>query len=58
MYLIGYMLGKTEESAAYTDIAFEQRDSNLLAWRVWPFFDSIKEDPIYQTYLQRMNFPA
>jgi hypothetical protein len=52
------MLEQQVKSLQYLDKAFEQRDPNLVAWRVWPFFEEMKNDPIFQVYLNKMDFPV
>ncbi len=41
----------------FLEVAFEQRDESLPCLKTWPLCSYIRDDPRFQPFLLRMNFP-
>ncbi len=50
--------GETEKAFEWLRIAFDHRDTGMLALLVDPLLDSLRDDPRFKTLIAKMNFPA
>ena len=57
MALIHASLGDLDESFAWNERAFQDRDASLVWLQVAPESDSVRSDPRFADLLHRMNFP-
>lgn len=51
-------LNQLDSAFHYLDIAFEQKDANMLFLKVEPHYDTVREDPRFLELLDKMNFPV
>jgi len=63
-YISGVSLGVAayysknfDKAVKYFEQAFEERASLLPSTNVYPFFEFLKTDPRFQTFIDRMNYP-
>ncbi len=52
-----YFSKNHDKAFEYLEMAFDQRDGALLAMNTWPLCAYIRNDPRYQPFIKRMNFP-
>ncbi len=50
-------LGDRADAMNWLERGFAERDAWLVLIKVWPPFDSLREEPRFQALLARMNFP-
>ena len=50
-------LGEKDEAFRLLDQALDERSSTLSAAKVDPRLDPLRDDPRFQDFLRRMNFP-
>ena len=50
-------LGNAEQTLAWLEEAYRQRDPGLSSLKVEPLFDFLRSNPRFQDLLRRMNFP-
>ena len=52
-------MGLSEKDPAFEWLnkAYEQRSFRLIFLKVFPTYDSLRDDPRFQDLLRRMNFP-
>jgi serine/threonine-protein kinase len=50
--------GEKEKAFEWLQIAFDHRDTGMLALLVDPLLNSLRDDPRYKTLIAKMNFPA
>ncbi len=50
-------LGEKDQAFAWLEKAYEEHDGWLAMLKVDPHFDSLRDDPRFQSLLRRMNFP-
>lgn len=55
--LAAYYAKDYNKSISYLEQAFEQRDCTLIGIKVSPITTSLRSDPRFQSYLERMKFP-
>jgi serine/threonine protein kinase/Tfp pilus assembly protein PilF len=51
------VLGRTDESVAWLEKAYQDRNWPMIWIKVDPRFDALRSEPRFQSILQRMNFP-
>jgi tetratricopeptide (TPR) repeat protein len=51
-------LGEIDQSFAWNERAFQERDASLVCLQVAPESDSARSDPRFADLLRRMNFPG
>ncbi len=49
-------LGETEETLAWLERGFEQRDAKMVFLKVEPKWNSLRNEPRFVELMQRMNF--
>ena len=55
-YSLIYMgLGEKDQTFDYLEKAYEERESFLAFFKVWPFFDSFRPDPRFKALLRKMG---
>ena len=57
MSCVTYYSGNKEKAIEYLEEAFAQRDSTLTCIKAHPISDFIRTDPLFQPFLDRLNFP-
>ena len=57
MAVLHLALGAKEQSLAWLDRGYAQKDFWLPELRVWPWLDSLREEPRYQDLLRKMKLP-
>jgi TolB-like protein/lipoprotein NlpI len=50
--------GEKEKAIEWLQIAFDHRDTGMLALLVDPLLNSLRDDPRYKALIAKMNFPA
>jgi TolB-like protein/class 3 adenylate cyclase/Tfp pilus assembly protein PilF len=53
-----YSSGDHDKAYEFMEQAFKEKSSLLVSIDAYPYFSYIKADPRFQTFIQRMNFPA
>lgn len=49
-------LGETDESLAWLELGFEQRDSGMVFLKVEPKWNNLRSEPRFIELMQKMNF--
>ena len=52
-----YFSKNYDKAFEFLELAFDQRDGALPCMKTWPLCSYISEDPRFQPFLKRMNFP-
>jgi tetratricopeptide (TPR) repeat protein len=52
-----YFLKNYDKAYELLELAFNQRDVALICMKTWPLCSYIREDPRFQPFLKRINFP-
>ena len=55
--MAAYASNSKEQAFEFLELAFDQRAAMMLAARIWPSFDAMREDPRFEKVIARMQFP-
>lgn len=50
-------LGRKDQALKWLQVGYRNRDPYMVMLKVFPWFDPLRSDPLYQDLLRRMNFP-
>ncbi len=51
-------LGDNDQALAFLEKAFQERSGHLIMLQVGPRWELLRDDPRFQEYVRRMNFPS
>jgi hypothetical protein len=52
-----YLTNNLEDSQKFFDLAIEQHDSSLLSFRVWPFWEPLRNEAYFIEKIKALRFP-